>query len=1140
MSQHKSRAIRWALSTTRSATAARWFAYGSGLEFAPCCPRRPFGSRIPRASFVVLVAVLAGPWFSVALASPADDQYAVAAGHYARQRWDLAAEEFQRFLDDHPEDNRADASVFYLAEALLQSGETARAEARFRQYLQRQPEGKFARAALFRAGEAAYLTENTDRAETDLARFLKQYPGDKLNAYVLPYLGDLAMGADQPEAAARYFRRALGDFPKEHLRDDCRFGLARALEKLGQANKAAELYSEVAGNQGSALSDDAQFHLGVLLFARGRFAQAEDTFGAFERDHLDSRWRPRARLGRGWALMKLGKLDQASELLARITADEQVGAEARYWMAMIDRDQQRWSQAAQRLLEAAEAAPADHPLRAEMHFYAADSLLRAGDIRAAAGQFEQVVALAENHSQEAGWLDDAVRGKIQVALEAGNHEVVEQQGRHFEQRFPDSPLLGDVRQMLARALIEQRKYQEAVDLLVPLADAPITDQRGLEQRYLLATARKGLGQLEEALADLQPILKATADDPGAATTVAEGTSGESAQKHGSAAPNAAELRTDAHLLAGMTLLAMERYADAVTLLEDYLATATAQADPADGVDPSGIVRARGALAICLARTGQLNRAKDLFVTLRESESPRRLLVPVVEQLAEAAYAAGDHGWSTELFDWLRRQANNDPVRQKGISGLAWSQMKAGKLEEAARTFGQLLDANPSATLAAEAALARGRIFQQLDKLDAAVGMYDLVIQQYPKSDQYAEALLAAARLRHQLQQDREAAGLYTLLSECFPNLPEMDTVLYEWSWVRWDLGESTAADELLEKLRREHPNSNYWADATYRLASRAFATEHYDKAEKLAAEVVRAWKNPTAVRPNPIRSGSGGASAGDANPGAAPLDEPEAPSVGDELAEHASYLMARVAATRAADNGNWDLVRQRFQRFLDDFPESPMRLIAEFWVAETLYRQQRYEPAAERFSRLARQIEGRDEAWLAMIPLRHAQLLAHQRRWREARDVAAGISKRFPNFQQQYEAEYVIGRALAAMAELEDAREAYRRVLESPTGGQTETAAMARWMIGETYFHQKKYDAAMREFLRLEILHDFPKWQAAALLQAGKCRELLGEPDRAAELYREVLTKYKQTEFAQRADQRLRQLQSKQGNTAGRRRAIVQ
>ena len=59
----------------------------------------------------------------------------------------------------------------------------------------------------------------------------------------------------------------------------------------------------------------------------------------------------------------------------------------------------------------------------------------------------------------------------------------------------------------------------------------------------------------------------------------------------------------------------------------------------------------------------------------------------------------------------------------------------------------------------------------------------------------------------------------------------------------------------------------------------------------------------------------------------------------------------------------------------------------------------------------------------------------------------------------------------------DDARAAFTRVVRSAAGGKTETAAMAQWMIGDTYFQQEKYPDALREYMRVEILYPFPHWQ---------------------------------------------------------------
>ena len=119
-----------------------------------------------------------------------------------------------------------------------------------------------------------------------------------------------------------------------------------------------------------------------------------------------------------------------------------------------------------------------------------------------------------------------------------------------------------------------------------------------------------------------------------------------------------------------------------------------------------------------------------------------------------------------------------------------------------------------------------------------------------------------------------------------------------------------------------------------------------------------------------------------------------------------------------------------------------------------------------------------------------------------------------------------MGRCFANQGEFDAARQAYNKAIRSAAGEKTETAAMAQWMIGESYFHQKNYEAALREYSGIEFVYAYPTWQAAALLQAGKCRERLGEPTKAAEAYRKILKSYPNTSFAKDAAKELARLEA--------------
>jgi TolA-binding protein len=569
----------------------------------------------------------------------------------------------------------------------------------------------------------------------------------------------------------------------------------------------------------------------------------------------------------------------------------------------------------------------------------------------------------------------------------------------------------------------------------------------LEDRYLLALSYEGLKRYENALAALLPVVDAATG----------------------------QLKTDAQLTQGSLLLGLKKYGEAIASLEAVL--------PGKPVGDAA-AKALGELAICHARSGHLDKAKKVYAELVEKYPQHPLLAPTTENLAEAAYAANDAAWSAELSSRLAAGGNSPEYVLRGKLGLGWSQFKAGKLVEAAAAFDEVLKKNPPPAIAAEAALVRGRILEQLGQNDSALVMYGQVIDQHPTSKQHAEALAAAARLRDHLKQYEPAAALYQRLASQYPQFPKLDSVLYQWAWALSELNKPDDAGRLFERLHKEFPQSRYWADATCRLAQRALDAKDYDRALGLAAEVAGAKVDP-------------------------------------KLREYSLLLRGRVQTAKA----DWPKVGEAFTALAKEFPDSQRRLDAEFWIAEALYRQGDYAAAAPRLEQLAQRVPQKHEPWMGMISLRRAQALALQDRWGEAYAIASRIAATFPNFEQQYEVDYLLGRCLANQADFEGARQAYQRVIHSPAGAKTETAAMAQWMIGETFFHQKNYETALREYSRLEILYAFPTWQAGALLQAGKCRERLGEDKEAVVLYQRILKTYPKTTFADEAARRLKSLE---------------
>jgi TolA-binding protein len=461
--------------------------------------------------------------------------------------------------------------------------------------------------------------------------------------------------------------------------------------------------------------------------------------------------------------------------------------------------------------------------------------------------------------------------------------------------------------------------------------------------------------------------------------------------------------------------------------------------------------------------------------------------------------------------------------------LARMAVDAGELEKGAQLYERYLQDHPEGTQAAEAAIECAGIREKLQQHDAALAMYHLVIDRHANEKILPHALLRTATLYDRLEQEAKAIELFERLTRDFPESELLPAATYGWAWCLRDLKRADEASAKFEQVRREYPGSPYWADATYRLAESAAQAKELDRALTLVDEIIDAADSSSAAtatasddEAQPAEP-TGNASESTTNENAAPSEDESAARVPAETLRHALYLRAQIAIAKS----KWSDAEGDLGRLMTERGASQLAIVAEFLHADVAYRRGDYDEAARRFTELTPKLNQRNDRWVPMVPLRKAQIYAQQKRWSDARAVANAIAKDYPNFDQLYEADYLIGRCHAAEANLEAARESYKRVLRSPQASKTETAAMAQWMIGETYFLQEQYATAVREYLRVEVLYAYPRWQAAALLQAGKCHEQMGQWKDAAETYDRLLTHYAKTDFAAEARERLTAVRSR-------------
>jgi TolA-binding protein len=526
-----------------------------------------------------------------------------------------------------------------------------------------------------------------------------------------------------------------------------------------------------------------------------------------------------------------------------------------------------------------------------------------------------------------------------------------------------------------------------------------------------------------------------------------------------------QIQFDAQFLCGSCYFEKQDYERAIPLLQK-----TMSAQPAS--DVAG--HAASYLVVSFAELRRFSELPGVLAVVR-SKAASDVSLPALFRVAEACLEAKEFALAADLYAEVAKKDVQGPLHVRALSGLGWSLYHDGKFAGAARTFGQIVEGSGSDALAGEASYMRGRALEADGKSADAAAAYQTTLAKYGQSTHAAHAALQLARVLQKQSKFDEAIAAYEDVAKRFPNSTQLDVVLYEWAWALQQQGQEAEAQKVFNRLATQFPDSALMSEATINVSESLYQSKQF---QEVLSRLV-------------------------------PLLKRDLPP---QVREAALYRIGRTQV----ELGAWSEVRTAFDQLVQEFPQSRLRREAVFWAAEAERQMGQPKSAIERLAKLIAEPVA-PEPWLGTAYLRMAQAHGEQKHWKEMLATIELLRKQFPKYELMNVAEYHAGRALQNLARFDEAREAYRRGV---AGRSDENAAQCQFMIGETLFHQKRFQEALREFLKVEILYAFPQWQAGALLEAGKCHESLEEWARATETYNRILEKYPKTPHVQEARDR--------------------
>ena len=422
--------------------------------------------------------------------------------------------------------------------------------------------------------------------------------------------------------------------------------------------------------------------------------------------------------------------------------------------------------------------------------------------------------------------------------------------------------------------------------------------------------------------------------------------------------------------------------------------------------------------------------RSTFEILKQSAS-QEVNLEGLRQAAEKAYDQQQWKQALTLFtlitDLTREEQNGSD-----LSGLAWSQYKLVNLNAAANTFAQIQNQFPDdKELAPEAGYMLGKCLEEQNELEKANEAYDKLFQKWAPSEPDASptattqgatsyaylSALQSARLAKAAEDYTLANQWYQRVTDRFPANDKLDQLLDEWAIMNVEIEDFTQADHIFKQLVQKVPDSSLADNARLSLAESRYLIGETEAAKLEFQNLV------------------------------------DSPQSDIDVKEAALYQLINIT------NGsqNWSETLELTSRFIIEYPQSKQLVNVLLIRATALFENGEYELCKELLIKVKDKlpVESRPASvWILM-----AEILVHNKEYAQATSELEDFRAQFesrPDQSSLYLADELTGRIAKNQAQFDEARTAFKKVLEHEEGRHTLVGAKSQFFIAETYMIQKE------------------------------------------------------------------------------------
>ncbi len=1008
---------------------------------------------------------------------PALSIYHAANGLLNRKLYDLAATEYRRFIDGHPDHAQVPAARYGLAVCLYRAGDYAAAVAQLTQpspaagdsgelavqrdillgrcliqggdgaaaavLLQRvaqdQPQPELGGEAAVLWAEALYREQRFEEVLGVCAQARTRWPDDPRMERV-SFLEALALmaTADYPAAAAR-LEALLERYPEGRYRLPARFRLAHCRHRLGQVEPAIAGYQQVLASDDRTHHAEAMYGMAELLRQQGRLDDAADAVQRLIEQYPDAPLRAESVLLLGRVLFERRDYAAALTRFEDLSAagDPRFADRAVYWIGRCHLEQGAHA-AAHRALEDVVQRYPNSPLLPEMMFNDALALQAAGSGAAAV-------------------------------------EVLEA----FRSRFPGHALVPEVLRILADAAHRSHDYAnsarycaEFLQLDPGHSDDPAMAFLAAENAYLGGDSDRAQAAYRTFLSRHPADARAPAARFRLGMLLYEQGRYDEAQSGLRAVADAAEDFRAAHFALGDMAFHRQQWPEAEQAFTRYLAA---------GLDVPSAGDALLKLGLTHQRREQWDAALQAYGRLLEHFPGGSQGLQAHFERGQVLMALGRFEDARPEFEWTLEHTAAAPFAAHARRHLGSIAVRTGDYDAAVTHFRELGRGAADGSVAGEAAFHEAQALLASEQYPRAETALRAFLKDHPD---HADAGRAAAQLAI-------AIGRQGRAGEALERIEDLDR------------GGSRLDDRELQAAVR------------YEKAWCLRTLQRFDEAAAVYAELFGSAHHPAVSVQAGVELTELDLAAGRHDQAAQRIAELDGRDLPAALRRRMVYQKAVCALheRRSAE------AAELFERFLGDHPPAEWVCSARLLCGEALFVDGADDRAVAHLAAVGESCapDHQASAWLRL-----GEVYARRQQWPESEGVFAEFRRRFASHERWFQAQFGSGWALENQGRHEAAIAAYTEVVERHRG---ETAARAQFQIGECLFAMHRYREAVTELLKVDILFAYAQWSAAALYEAGRCFEKLEQVAEARAQYQQVVDRYSQQQrWHQLAARRLSEL----------------